>query len=285
MPWPARLSLNLQTTLPHPLNEVLDACDSAGVRGIGLYQPANIEPLGLSKAVDLVHKAGIPVTIYAAVGGWVSGFDFAGKPCNLARNISILDEAVELGVPCVSVLGGGLLPHDRDLDTARGRIVTGLTELAPYAEERGLRLALEPLHPAYGPDKDVILTLHHALDLLDQVPFDSVGVVVDTYHQWWEPDLVEQLRRAVTDGRVCVVQVSDWSPALEAKKPFSRALMGDGCIDFATFAEGLRDYDGPFELEVLRNDELMSLPVSEILQRVRLSYEVTLGRLIAANQS
>jgi sugar phosphate isomerase/epimerase len=110
-----------------------------------------------------------------------------------------------------------------------------------------------------------------------------VGVVVDTYHQWWEPDLPEQLQRGVSGERIFLVQVSDWSPERARAKPFSRVPMGDGCIDFDLFAEGLQGYDGWYDLEVLGNERLALLPLTELLQRMVATFETTLTRRPSAS--
>ncbi len=66
---------------------------------------------------------------------------------------------------------------------------TAIAELAPYAGERNVRLALEPLHPMFCADRAVLSTLGQALDIAEQFPTAQVGVVVDTYHLWWDPDV------------------------------------------------------------------------------------------------
>jgi sugar phosphate isomerase/epimerase len=185
----------------------------------------------------------------------------------------VLDEAVKFGAEMVGVSGGGLAAGDRDIRGARRRIADGLRELLPYAVERNLKLAMEPVHPIYAPDRAVLLTLHLALDIAEEVGHPSVGVVVDTYHQWWEPDLLEQLQRGVSSRRILLVQVSDWSPAGTRAKPFSRVPMGDGCIDFDLFAEGLQDYEGWFDMEVLGDDRLASLELTDLLELMAVSFD------------
>ena len=54
-------------------------------------------------------------------------------------------------------------------------------------------LAIEPMHPIYAADRGVISTLGQALDVAEQFPAETVGVVVDTFHVWWDPQLAEQV--------------------------------------------------------------------------------------------
>jgi sugar phosphate isomerase/epimerase len=275
MAWPYRLSLNLQTTLPRDLETTLPVCAQTGVAAIGLYSPPHVEPIGLPKAAELVHTAGIPVKIHASAGGWAAGMDALGRPHDLQGNLRVLDEAVALGAEMVGVSGGGLPAGDRDIRAARQRIADGLRALVPHARDRNLKLALEPLHPVYAPERGVLLTLRLALDLADEVGDPCIGVVVDTYHQWWEPDLVEQLQRGVAAGRILLVQVSDWSPAGARAKPFSRVPLGEGCIDFDLFAEGLRDYAGWYDMEVLGDKRLAAMPLPALLELVAASFQAS----------
>ena len=56
-------------------------------------------------------------------------------------------------------------------------------------------LAIEPLHPMYAADRACVNTLAQALDLCDALG-DGVGVAIDIYHVWWDPELEAQIARA-----------------------------------------------------------------------------------------
>ncbi|GGW82669.1 hypothetical protein GCM10010340_70500 [Streptomyces griseoloalbus] len=65
---------------------------------------------------------------------------------------------------------------------ARERIANALAGLGPYAEDHGVKLAIEPLHPMFASDRCVVSTLAQALDLAERFPAHQAGVTVDTYH-------------------------------------------------------------------------------------------------------
>jgi sugar phosphate isomerase/epimerase len=262
--------LNLFTTEPRPLDAVLSACKENGVTAIGLFRPPHIEPLGFPEARGLVAKSGLQVAVYATLGFWV----VPGRPVlTLEEKVALLDEAVELGAPVVSAISGA---PGEDLPAARSQIIESLRELAPFAAERNIKLSIEPIHPIHG--RRVFYTLGQALDICDEVDHPSVGVIVDTFHQWWEIDLVEQLRRGVESNRISLVQLADWSQQNTASKPFCRAVMGEGDVDFGLFVEGLKGYEGVFDVEILRNDELAALPMSDLIEVVADAFENTMGR-------
>lgn len=68
--------------------------------------------------------------------------------------------------------------------------------LAPEAKAAGVTLAIEPLHPMYASDRAVVSTLGQALDIAGDFEPDVVGAAVDTFHIWWDPQVLEQIARA-----------------------------------------------------------------------------------------
>ncbi len=147
-------------------------------------------------------------------------------------NLAAIDETAELGAATLVLVPGGLPGGDRDLSAARARAAEAIAALVPYAQDLGVRLGIEPMHPMYAADRGVVSTLEQALDIAEQFPADVVGVVVDTFHVWWEPGVEHQIARAA--GRITSYQVCDWITPLPADALLSRGMVGDGHIDFAT---------------------------------------------------
>jgi sugar phosphate isomerase/epimerase len=142
-----------------------------------------------------------------------------------------------------------------------------LAELAPYASERGVRLALEPLHPMYCGDRSVISTLKQALDI---APPD-VGVVVDSFHVWWDPEAGEQIARA--GSRIAAFQACDFLVPLPSDLLLGRAMMGDGVIDFPPLyaAVSAAGYAGDIEVEIF-NAEVWAADPDEVLATMKKRY-------------
>jgi sugar phosphate isomerase/epimerase len=94
-----------------------------------------------------------------------------------------------------------------------------------------------------------------------------VGVIVDAYHVFWDPDLEAELAGA--RGLVAGYHVSDWlvpTPDLLA----GRGLMGDGIIDLPRVGAlvAAAGYDGPVEVEVI-NPSLAAVPPGELLADIK----------------
>jgi sugar phosphate isomerase/epimerase len=143
----------------------------------------------------------------------------------------------------------------------------GIAELIPYANSAGVQLALEPMHPIYAADRGVLSTLGEALDLAEQFDTADVGVVVDTFHVWWDPELESQVARAA--GRIASYQVCDWITPLPADALLSRGMMGDGHIDFPAIGRLVEaaGYRGDIEVEIF-NQEIWDAPPRDVLDTV-----------------
>ncbi|MFD4401153.1 sugar phosphate isomerase/epimerase family protein [Nocardia sp. NPDC058499] len=172
----------------------------------------------------------------------------------LDDNRRAIDDAATLGTRELVMVVGGM--PDRDLASARARVGERLELLVPYAAERGVCLALEPLHPMFCADRAVISTLAQALSMARLHPAETVGVVVDTFHIWWDPALEEQIAQAGAAGRISSYQVCDWLNPMTADPLLSRGMMGDGVIDFATIGGWVRTagYRGDVEVEIFNAD-------------------------------
>ncbi|MER6948029.1 sugar phosphate isomerase/epimerase [Nonomuraea sp. NPDC000554] len=269
------LSLNQWTTRRWSLAEAVDGCARHGLEAIGLWREKVAEQ-GLARSVKLVRDAGLRVSSLCR-----GGFLTSGEPAALDDNRRAVDEAAELGAAClVMVVGGlpGVRPGEgltagssRDLAGARERVAEAVSVLAPYAGERGVRLALEPLHPVYCPDRAVLSTLGQALDLCLPYPEEQVGVVVDTFHVWWDPRLFDDIARA--GRRIASYQVCDYLHPLPADVLLGRGMMGDGVIDFGPITRAVAEagYDGDIEVEIF-NADIWAADPDEVVATMKARY-------------
>ncbi|MGB3772169.1 MAG: sugar phosphate isomerase/epimerase family protein [Rhodococcus sp. (in: high G+C Gram-positive bacteria)] len=244
----APLSLNTKTVNNWTLKDCVDGAARAGLGAIGPWRD-RVQDAGVSQSAKMISDAGLRVSTLCR-GGFLTGLSDDG----LDDNRRALDEAAELGAPELVMVMGGI--PDRDLTGARHRVEDRLALLVPYALERGVRIALEPLHPMFVADRAVVSTLGQALSMAEPHPVEAVGVVVDTFHVWWDPDLELQIARAGERGRISSYQVCDWLVPMESDPLLSRGMMGDGVIDFGTVGRWVRDagYRCDVEVEIFNAD-------------------------------
>jgi sugar phosphate isomerase/epimerase len=261
---PARFSINQMTVKQLGLPALADACTAAGVRNVGLWREP-VQAYGVQAAAKLVRDAGLTVTTLCR-GGFLTAADPAGRAAALDDNRAAVDEAVALGTRVLVLVCGGLPPGDRDLPAARMRVADALADLVPYAAERGVRLAIEPLHPMFAADRCVVSTLTQALDLAERFPSEHVGVCVDTYHIWWDDRAPDEIARAGRAGRICTFQLADWTTPLPEGVLNGRGQLGDGSVDLLHWRRLVEatGYTDPIEVEIF-NDGLWARDGREVL--------------------
>lgn len=261
-----RLSLNTMTTKGFTLREAVEAAAGAGLGAIGLWRD-RVAEAGLDAAAKLVREHGLRVSSLCR-GGFLTGADATAA---FDDNRRAIEEAATLGTAELVLVVGGLV--DRDLPEARRRVADRLDELVPYAVEHDVRLALEPLHPVFCADRAVISTLAQALALAAPYPASAVGVVVDTFHVWWDPDLAAGIAEAGAQQRISAYQVCDWLVPMAADPLVSRGMMGDGVIDFAAITALVRDaaYDGDVEVEIF-NEKIWATAGHAVIETMKQRY-------------
>jgi sugar phosphate isomerase/epimerase len=263
----ARLSLNTATTKRWSLTEAVEAAAAAGLPAVGLWRD-RVDEVGTDKAAKIVRDNGLRVSSLCR-GGFLTGRDDAQSAMD--DNRRAIDQAATLGTSELVMVAGGM--PDRDLIGARKRLADRLAGLVPYAADRQVRLALEPLHPMYCADRAVISTLGQALALAEPFPAETVGVVVDTFHVWWDPDLPARIAEAGRQGRISSYQVCDWLVPMAADPLMSRGMMGDGVIDFASIGALVRNagYRGDVEVEIF-NEAVWAADGHAVIETMKRRY-------------
>ncbi|MGI8696695.1 MAG: sugar phosphate isomerase/epimerase family protein [Mycobacteriales bacterium] len=247
-----RLSLNQRTVRRWSALEAVEACARAGVPAVGLWREPVVED-GTGAVARAIERSGLRVSSLCR-GGFFTASDAARRVDAAQDNRRAVDLAAELGAACLVLVVGGLPDGSPDLPAARARVADAVAELVGYAAPAGVRLAIEPMQPMYCADRSVLSTLAQALDLAGCFPADDVGVVIDSFHLWWDPALGGGIERA--GNRIAGAQVSDWITPMAPDPLLSRGMIGDGHIDFGWFVRALdtAEYAGDLEVEIFNAD-------------------------------
>lgn len=254
-----RLSINQITVRSWDLRQTVEALARHDIGGIGLWVD-KVEEAGLETSVGLLKDHGLTVSSLCRAGF----FETSGEGVS-GDNRRAIEIANAVGAECLYIVSGGI-GAGRDLSGARQRVQDGLAELAEVAAEAGVALALEPLHPMMNADRSVIVTLDQALDVVQDIGSDTIGVAVDTYNVWWDPRLAAAIERA--GERIISYQVCDWLVP-QPHPIFGRGIPGDGVIAFPTItgAVSATGYDGPIEVEIF-NEDVWSRDPDDVLSAV-----------------
>ncbi len=263
-----RLSLNQITTNRWNMSEAVDGCARAGVPWIAMWRD-KVADAGLAASRKLVQDAGLRVSSLCR-GGYFPAATAAERQARIDDNRRAVEEAAELGAE-VLVLVCGPAP-DRDIDGARAMVADGIAQLVPFAQQHGVKLGIEPLHPMYAAERSVINTLEQANTLAQQHAAHEVGVVVDVFHVWWDPNLYPQIARAGADGRILGFHVSDWIVPVPDLL-LGRGMMGDGVIELRRIRSAVEQagYTGPIEVEIF-NKAIWDQPGDEVLELMKQRY-------------
>jgi sugar phosphate isomerase/epimerase len=241
----ARLSLNQMTTANWSAAQAIEGCVRHGLPAIALWRH-KIQEAGLDACVRHVRDAGLHVSSVCR-GGMFPASTEQERRENIEDNFRAADEAAALGADSLVLVVGGCAGID--IDDARRMVADGVAALAPYARKRKVRIGLEPLHPMYAADRSVLNTIDQALELASRYDAGEVGVILDTFHIWWDPRVAQLIAQAA--DRIYGFHVSDWLNPLPDVL-LGRGLMGDGVVDNRKLRLLVEQagYNGPIEVEV-----------------------------------
>lgn len=256
------LSINLATIREQcGFADAVDACLAAGITAIAPWRD-QVAKVGLAEAARIVEANALTVTGLCR-GGMFPAADRAGRQAALDDNRRAVEEAVALKAACLVLVVGGLPDGSRDIAGARAMVADGIAALAEFAREASMPLAIEPLHPMYAADRACVNTLRHALDICDAVG-EGVGVALDVYHVWWDPELAAQIERA--GPRILAHHICDWLvPTRDLL--LDRGMMGEGVIDLPAIRAMVEaaGFTAHQEVEIFSRDTWWKKPAAEVL--------------------
>jgi sugar phosphate isomerase/epimerase len=260
----ADVSLNLATVRRQwGLRDAVEAAARHGFAGVAPWREM-VQETGIAESARLFRDSGLRVTGYCRAGLFPAA-DAAGRQAAIDDNKRAIDEAAAIGAENLVMIGGGLPPGMRCLDSARIMFADGIAAVLPHARAAGVPLALEPMHPMYAADRGCITTIGEMTDLCDDLG-DGLGIAIDTYHVWWDPHLGREIARA--GERIIAHHICDWLvPTLHLLT--DRGMMGDGVIDFPAIRRMIEaaGFFGIQEVEIFSED-WWARPGDEVLATV-----------------
>ena len=267
----SRLAINQFTTLPQwSLPQAIEGYARHGVHAIGIVRDKLLE-IGAAKARRLLRVHDMQATCYC-IGGLLTDSDPARFRANLDATRQAIDEAAEVEAECVAFVAGGLPEGSRDLRAARARCLEGLAIILPYARKAQVTVALEPLHPMICAFRSCLSTLRQANDWVEELGGGpELGILVDVYHVWWDPELEQEIERAA--GRIVSFHVCDWLMNTTDLR-LDRGMMGDGVIDIRRIRRLVEatGYNGFREVEIFSARDWWRRDPDEVVEITKARY-------------
>lgn len=260
----SRCAIHSITHKPWSLEQCCDAYAAAGIGGISIWRET-IAGMDVGRAARIVAAAGLKVPALVR-GGFFPARQAEQRVRILDENKQCVDQAAALNAEMV-VLVVGAVPG-MPLSEARRQVADGIGDLLPYAEMAGVKLAIEPLHPMYAADRSCINRMAEARAICEQLQHPLLGIAVDVYHVWWDPDLEAEIAAAGRQNRLFGFHVCDWRVATRDLLN-DRAIMGAGCIDIRTIRGWVEaaGFEGFNEVEIF-SDEHWAEDPSAYLQKI-----------------
>jgi sugar phosphate isomerase/epimerase len=252
-----------------PIEQSIEAIAAQGFGGIAPWR-REIEGQNVSTIAKRIRDAGLKVTGYCR-STYLPSLTREGLQANIESNRRALEDAAVLGAESFVMVVGGLPKGSKNIAMARAHVVEGTAQLLEHGRSQGVRIALEPLHPVYTAERSCLTLLSEALDMCQQiegiVSAPSLGVCLDVYHIWWDPNLKRDIARAGLEKRIFGFHVCDWLvPTADVLN--DRGMMGDGVIDIASVRAEVEKagYRGLIEVEIFSEKNWWKRPVAEILK-------------------
>lgn len=166
------------------------------------------------------------------------------------RSLERIAPHVPAGTPFVVISGAA---PDGDNDRVYRTLTESLPRLADRAAALGMRLAFEPLNPILFHTDTALWGLDSALELVEHVDHEQLGICLDTWNVFQTPELLPAIERA--SGKIFVVQISDWR---RPRSNADRRSLGDGTIPTRELVAAVEatGYTGPYVLEIFSEESL-----------------------------
>ena len=263
-----RLCVHTVTTKPWSIDEIIKNYPKAGVKAVSVWRDL-LENRDVTRIGAQIRDAGMEI-VSLVRGGFFTGKTETEIQASLDDNRRAIDEAKALGAPMV-VLVCGAVPG-QSIQRSLCQIQTGLATLLPYAEKSGVKLAIEPLHPMYADSRSAICTMKTANEFAERFDSPHIGVAVDVFHLWWDPDLEDECKRCGKNGNLFAFHICDWKLDMEDMLN-DRGLMGEGVIrvrEIRSWVEAA-GFDGFHEVEIFSN-RLWESDQKEVLEHIKRAY-------------
>lgn len=265
----SQLCIHTITTKPWAIEEAAKNYAASGVKGITVWRDA-LQGRNIKQTGEMLRQHGLTV-VSLCRGGFFPNMEVNKRRAALDDNRRAIEEAFELATNKIVLVCGA--DPAQSLEESRKQIHDGIAAIVPEAKAAGVQLAIEPLHPMYADTRSAINTLAQANDMTEVLNSPWVGVAVDVYHLWWDPNLEREIKRCGNNNALLAFHICDWkSPTVDLLN--DRGLMGEGCIPVRKIRSWVEatGFKGFNEVEIF-STEYWKQDKSVFLKKIIKSYE------------
>ncbi|MBL9125431.1 MAG: sugar phosphate isomerase/epimerase [Planctomycetaceae bacterium] len=254
-----RLSINELTTYRWHFEEDVERYVAAEIPAVGVWRQ-KLSDFGEDKGVELLADSGLKVSNLLWAGGF-TGSDGRSYRDGLDDAAEAIRLAAALQTDSLVVYSGGRSGHTHN--HARRILREALETILPLAEQQGVNLALEPMHPECAAEWTFLTSLEDTLSLIKSLNHPRLKLVFDSYHFGHDPALIARLPELVK--HLAVVHLADGHAPPGREQ--NRTPLGTGSLPLREIVAALitAGYDGYFDVEIF-GESVAEADYAELLE-------------------
>lgn len=278
---PPRYAVSVLSVPRNSFADDVAQISATGATGIGLWE-GKLPPGRDDASAAALAGAGLTATLCLPRVWSIMPNTRFNDPPDPADRVELICRSVErfaaFGPVAVMVTPGDAA--GRPDAEAYDIIVSGLRRITENAAKVGVPVALEPIRAS---NDGFIESFGRALRVLDDVGLDGLGIALDVWHTWDDPDLLPLIGGHA--DAILGVQVNDWRDPTRARS--DRVLPGEGVADVPGIVAALirAGYKGWYELEVMSDEtldgSLWAIPHERLLERAAERFEAVWREALA----
>jgi sugar phosphate isomerase/epimerase len=241
----AGLSINEMTTFRWSFEEDVSRYQAAGIEAIGVWRQ-KLADYGEERGIKLLATSGLRVSNVLWCGGF-TGSDGHSYQESLVDAREAIDLTAALRADCLIVYSGGRNGHTQN--HARRLFACALRELLPWAEEKNVTLAVEPMHGGCAEEWTFLTNLDEAMTLIHGIGSPNLKLAFDTYHLGHDPHVIEQIGQIAP--HIGVVHLGDRT--CDPHREQNRYCLGEGNLPLRAIVQALAGagYRGFYDVELM----------------------------------
>jgi sugar phosphate isomerase/epimerase len=261
----AILSMNETTTFRWSFEEDVIRYAAAGIPALGVWRH-KLSDYGREKGGKLLDEHHLQVSHVLWAGGF-TGSDGRSFQESLEDAQEAIRTTAALKASTLVVYSGARSGHTHS--HARRLLFEALKRLVPEANELGVNLAFEPMHPGCAADWTFLTSLDDVLGVIDKFSSPRVKLVFDTYHLGHDEKVIERIPEIIP--HVAIVQLGDAREPPHGEQ--NRCRLGKGRLPLREIVAALKaaGYDGFYDVELL-GEELESADYFSLLDHAKQAF-------------
>jgi len=237
--------MNELTTYRWTFEEDVQNYVEVGIPAISVWRD-KLADFGEERGVELINESGLAVAALQWAGGFTGSDGRTYK-----ESVDDAREAIELAAAlhskCLIVYSGARGGHTHN--HARRLLRAAIAELLPLADEFGVKLAIEPMHPGCAAEWTFLTDLNDTLEFMRSFESPQIQLAFDAYHWAHDPAIISRI--ADIAKQTAIVQLGDAKSPPDGEQ--NRCRIGEGALPLRDIVSAFLNagYDGYFDVELM----------------------------------